>query len=81
MQINERDVKILENKKNSNKINRITIALDDETDDVLNELKDGSHKSQSELIRKAIRFYHQFNVVLTFCFCHKPKCKQKLLLN
>ncbi|TFG19568.1 MAG: CopG family transcriptional regulator [Promethearchaeota archaeon] len=69
MYINEKDVNILENNKNSNKINRITIALDDKTDEVLNELKNGSHKSQSELIRKSIRFYHQFKKV----FNHSKK--------
>ncbi|MFW9899642.1 MAG: ribbon-helix-helix protein, CopG family [Candidatus Thorarchaeota archaeon] len=61
MYINEKDVNILE--KNKNKINRITIALDEETDNVLKELKDGSNKSQSELIRKSIKFYHQFKKV------------------
>lgn len=65
MYINESDVKILD--KNNNKINRITIALDDSTSIVLKELKDGSNKSQSDLIRKSIKFYHKFKKV----FDHK----------
>ncbi|MFX1273656.1 MAG: ribbon-helix-helix protein, CopG family [Promethearchaeota archaeon] len=40
--------------------NRITIALDDMTHNLLLELKDESHKSQSEIIRKSIQFYHKF---------------------
>ncbi|MFW9880019.1 MAG: ribbon-helix-helix protein, CopG family [Candidatus Thorarchaeota archaeon] len=50
----------LERKKNNKINNRITIALDDETNDVLEKLKENSPTSQSEIIRKAIRFYNKF---------------------
>ncbi len=50
----------LENNKTNN---RITIALDDQTNMILQELKNNSNNSQSELIRKAIKFYHKFKKV------------------
>jgi len=45
--------------------NRITIALDEKTFDVLQELKGGTSDSQSELIRKAIKFYHKYEKVFS----------------
>lgn len=52
-------------KNSDNKINnRITIALDDKTSKILQELKEGSTDSQSELIRKAIKFYHEYRKIL-----------------
>ncbi|MFX1479385.1 MAG: ribbon-helix-helix protein, CopG family [Promethearchaeota archaeon] len=51
-------------RKENNKIsNRITIALDDETNEVLGKLKENSPTSQSEIIRKAIKFYNKFKEV------------------
>ncbi|MFX1256796.1 MAG: ribbon-helix-helix protein, CopG family [Promethearchaeota archaeon] len=51
-------------KNNYNKMNnRITIALDDNTNSLLKELKDESIVSQSEIIRKAIKFYHKFKKI------------------
>ena len=44
--------------------NRITIALDDETSGLLNDLKTYSKDSQSCLIRKSIQFYHKFKKIL-----------------
>ena len=38
---------------------RITIAIDDETEEFIKELKDEKEVSQSEIIRRAIRFYHK----------------------
>lgn len=43
--------------------NRITIALDDQTSNILDELKVNISGSQSGLIRKAIKFYYRFNKV------------------
>jgi len=40
--------------------NRVTIALDDKTYNLLQELKDESNRSQSEILRKSIKFYHKF---------------------
>jgi DNA-binding MarR family transcriptional regulator len=55
----------LEKSESSGKINnRITIALDDKTYELLKELKEESASSQSELIRNAIKFYHKFKKVL-----------------
>lgn len=55
----------IEKSENSGKIiNRITIALDDKTNNLLKELKEESSGSQSELIRTAIKFYHKFKKVL-----------------
>ncbi len=44
--------------------NRITIAMDESTSGILKELRSKTTDSQSELIRKAIRFYHKFKKVL-----------------
>ena len=44
--------------------NRVTIALDDETFNLLQELKANSNKSQSEILRKSIRFYHKLKNVI-----------------
>ena len=44
--------------------NRITVALDDDTFELLKELKGESSNSQSEILRRAIRFYHDFKKVL-----------------
>ncbi len=50
--------------KNGKINNRITIALDDQTKTILKELKGKLNgTSQSELIRKAIKFYHKFKKV------------------
>lgn len=38
---------------------RITIALDDETSDLIEKMKADKRVSQSDLIRKAVRFYHE----------------------
>ena len=47
------------------KINyRVTIALDDKTHALLQELKGESRKSQSEILRKSIKFYHEFKKVI-----------------
>ncbi|TFG01240.1 MAG: CopG family transcriptional regulator [Promethearchaeota archaeon] len=43
--------------------NRITIALDDNTYNLLKELEQESVSSRSELIRTAIKFYHKFKNV------------------
>ena len=43
--------------------NRITIALDEQTKQILNELNNHSENSRSETIRKAIKFYHKFKKV------------------
>ena len=40
--------------------NRVTIALDDKTYNLLQELRDESNRSQSEILRKSIKFYHKF---------------------
>jgi len=53
----------IEKSKNNKMNNRITIALDDKTYSLLQELKDESCVSQSELIRKAIKFYQKFKKV------------------
>ncbi|MFX1280101.1 MAG: ribbon-helix-helix protein, CopG family [Promethearchaeota archaeon] len=53
----------MERKENNKISNRITIALDHETNEVLGKLKENSPTSQSEIIRKAIRFYHKFKKV------------------
>lgn len=51
--------------ENKSKIkNRITIAIDDATAKIINLLKEDSNCSQSELIRKAIKFYHKFNIII-----------------
>lgn len=51
--------------ENNGKVNgRITIALDDQTKEILKDLKvDSNGTSQSKLIRKAIKFYHKFKKV------------------
>ena len=46
--------------------NRITIALDDKTFELLKELKGESSNSQSEILRKSIRFYHKFKKVIGY---------------
>ncbi|MFW9896759.1 MAG: ribbon-helix-helix protein, CopG family [Candidatus Thorarchaeota archaeon] len=52
------------NSLEGNKLNnRITIAVDDHTYNLLNELIHNSGTSRSELIRKAIKFYHKFEKV------------------
>ncbi|MFX1524995.1 MAG: ribbon-helix-helix protein, CopG family, partial [Promethearchaeota archaeon] len=52
------------NSLEGNKLNnRITIAVDDHTYNLLNELIYNSGTSRSELIRKAIKFYHKFKKV------------------
>lgn len=44
--------------------NRVTIALDDNTFELLKELKEESSNSQSEILRRSIRFYHEFKKVI-----------------
>ena len=54
----------MNNLENINKVNnRITIALDDQTKQILDELNNHSENSRSETIRKAIKFYHKFKKV------------------
>ncbi|MBN1214522.1 MAG: CopG family transcriptional regulator [Candidatus Lokiarchaeota archaeon] len=43
--------------------NRITIALDNDTSDIIGEMKLNISISQSELIRRAIKFYYKFNKI------------------
>ncbi|MFX1236672.1 MAG: ribbon-helix-helix protein, CopG family [Promethearchaeota archaeon] len=43
--------------------NRVTIAMDDSTFKLLREIKEKSNESQSELVRKAIKFYYKYNKV------------------
>jgi len=53
--------------KNGNKCkinNRITVALDDYTNELLSDLKEESACSQSEIVRNAIQFYHKFKKIL-----------------
>lgn len=48
-------------KKDENKINhRVTIALDDECYDLLKEMKKGKNISQSEIFRKALKFFDDY---------------------
>ena len=49
--------------KNNKRNNRITIAIDEQTKNILNELNNHSENSRSETIRKAIKFYHKFKKV------------------
>ncbi|MFX1375211.1 MAG: ribbon-helix-helix protein, CopG family [Promethearchaeota archaeon] len=50
--------------EDNHKINkRITIAIDEQTKQILNKLNNHSESSRSETIRKAIRFYHNFKKV------------------
>ncbi|BDC35737.1 MAG: CopG family transcriptional regulator [Candidatus Methanoliparum thermophilum] len=44
--------------------NRITIAVDDQTIDILKYMIQETNASQSELIRRAIRFYHEYSNLL-----------------
>jgi Arc/MetJ-type ribon-helix-helix transcriptional regulator len=39
---------------------RITVALDEESYEIFNSLREKFRDSQSELIRKALRFYHDY---------------------
>ncbi len=39
---------------------RITVALDEESYEILNDLKEEFRNSQSELIRRALKFYHDY---------------------
>ncbi len=47
--------------------NRITIAMDDSTFKLLQELKGVSNKSQSEILRNSIQFYHKFREIFGDC--------------
>ncbi|MFX1573763.1 MAG: ribbon-helix-helix protein, CopG family [Promethearchaeota archaeon] len=50
--------------ENNHTINdRITIAIDEQTKQILNQLNNHSESSRSETIRKAIKFYHKFKKV------------------
>lgn len=51
--------KLLDDKIN----NRITFAVDDQIKAILDELNNHTEISRSELIRKAIKFYHKFKNV------------------
>ena len=53
----------MQNSENSKINDRITIALDEQTKEILNELNHHSESSRSEVIRKAIKFYHKFKKV------------------
>ncbi|MBN1801005.1 MAG: CopG family transcriptional regulator [Candidatus Lokiarchaeota archaeon] len=44
--------------------NRVTIAMDDGTFNLLQDIREETKESQSELVRKAIKFYHKFNKLL-----------------
>ncbi len=44
--------------------NRVTIAMDDGTFNLLQDIKEETNDSQSELVRKAIKFYHKYNKLL-----------------
>ncbi len=44
--------------------NRITVALDNKTLKILNELKKNTTTSQSELLRKSIRFFYDFRKLI-----------------
>ncbi len=39
---------------------RITIALDEESNEIFNKLKESSKLSQSEIIRRALKFYNSY---------------------
>ncbi len=39
---------------------RVTIALDEESNEIFNELRSRSKLSQSEIIRRALKFYHSY---------------------
>lgn len=58
------DMMLTEKDTNTKIHNRVTIALDDGTFGLLQELKEESTESQSEIVRKAIRFYHKFKKVI-----------------
>lgn len=51
------------NGKNGKPPSRVTIALDDETGEILEKLKKTTSASQSEIFRKALKFYHKFKKV------------------
>jgi hypothetical protein len=48
-----------------NKTVRITIALDDETAELLEKMKEGMGHSQSEIMRQTLRFYNENKDILT----------------
>ncbi|MBI4362817.1 MAG: CopG family transcriptional regulator [Euryarchaeota archaeon] len=45
---------------------RVTIALDDETGDLFQKLKSETSASQSEIIRRALKFYHEHKDLVEF---------------
>ena len=55
-------------------IERVTIALDEETAEVLKNLKDNSNRSQSEIFRKALKFYEKYN----YLFSEDSKLNEKI---
>ncbi len=55
---------ILEKLEQEKISNRVTIALDDTTYKILKEMKNNSAHSQSEIFRKALKFYHKYKRVI-----------------
>ena len=45
---------------------RITVALDEESYEIFNKLKENFKDSQSELIRRALKFYHDYRLLENF---------------
>jgi len=45
---------------------RITVALDEESYEIFNKLKENFKDSQSELIRRALKFYHDYRILENF---------------
>lgn len=55
---------ILEELEHEKINNRVTIALDDSTYKLLKEIKNSSANSQSEIFRKALKFYYKYKKVI-----------------
>lgn len=53
----------MESEKSEKLPSRVTIAMDDETSLILEELKQETSASQSEIFRKSLKFYHKFKKV------------------
>lgn len=54
--------------------NRVTIALDGSTYNLMKELKNNSTHSQSEIFRKALKFYYKYKKIIN----NKPEVTKKV---